>query len=335
MKTALKVNLIFLVIILLVTHCGSEKDPVSFNVEGDNWEVIANIGSGYIKLFFLDEKNGWAVGNNGQIKHTEDGGITWEAQNSGTESGLWSVLFVDDTTGFAAGKNKTLLRTYDGGSNWNPVTIESDATVFQSLHLVGGKNIWFISNSGELFRSSNLGQDWECLHDFNEMGYSYLYFYDNNVGYAMRFLGSEIKRTTDGGKTWLTIPLSFLRWSGDVFFLNDKYGWVSENWGPSSMIHETAAVYMTNNGGISWTQGGMIEGIMIQKIIFLNEWYGWIAANAVEVYYTTDRGKTLNLQYAVTDGGYAADMFLYTVTDGITCCWILSSEGEIIRNVVN
>jgi photosystem II stability/assembly factor-like uncharacterized protein len=66
---------------------------------------------------------GWAVGTNGTIVHTTDGGTTWTGQSnplSGTTIVLRGVEFTDATTGWAVGLGGTILHTIDGGSNWIP-----------------------------------------------------------------------------------------------------------------------------------------------------------------------------------------------------------------------
>ncbi len=46
---------------------------------------------------------------------TEDGGDTWEAQESGIEEDVMRVTFVNEKRGWAAGKNRTLIHFEDGG----------------------------------------------------------------------------------------------------------------------------------------------------------------------------------------------------------------------------
>jgi len=50
-----------------------------------------------------------AVGVNGTILHTEDGGSTWKQQNSGTGEALDGVVFVSPQSGWAVGGNGTIL----------------------------------------------------------------------------------------------------------------------------------------------------------------------------------------------------------------------------------
>lgn len=78
-------------------------------------------------VWFVDRQHGWAVGALGTIWHTEDGGRSWQLQQSGASCGLESVCFVDRNNGWAAGgvshpyshtNSGVVLTTSDGGRRW-------------------------------------------------------------------------------------------------------------------------------------------------------------------------------------------------------------------------
>ncbi len=72
-------------------------------------------------IFFLDDKHGWAVGENGLVLHTSNGGGKWTPQTSGTEETLRSVRFADKYMGWAVGGDVgkgVIVRTNNGGKNW-------------------------------------------------------------------------------------------------------------------------------------------------------------------------------------------------------------------------
>ena len=54
-------------------------------------------------VYFASLTDGWAVGNNGIIIHTTDGGITWNLQESNTAQQIESITFIDKVKGFAVG----------------------------------------------------------------------------------------------------------------------------------------------------------------------------------------------------------------------------------------
>ncbi|MEP6483945.1 MAG: hypothetical protein ABJB01_05805 [Rudaea sp.] len=85
------------------------------------------------------DANVWAVGHEGIIAHSSDGGEHWQIQrkdpmkadaetNEATRdpqqgAPLLSVLFTDAQHGFAVGAYSLALRTDDGGEHWQPMTV--------------------------------------------------------------------------------------------------------------------------------------------------------------------------------------------------------------------
>jgi len=81
----------------------------------------------------------WAVGHDGVIVHSGDGGEHWQIQRSDPwkpgDAGadpikgapLLDVLFTDAKTGFAIGAYCLALRTSDGGEHWNAMTVAAPA----------------------------------------------------------------------------------------------------------------------------------------------------------------------------------------------------------------
>jgi photosystem II stability/assembly factor-like uncharacterized protein len=65
-----------------------------------------------------DGLHAWAVGTEGTILATEDGGSTWTPQASGTTAELRGILFLaDGVHGWVWGEDG-LLATQDGGKTW-------------------------------------------------------------------------------------------------------------------------------------------------------------------------------------------------------------------------
>jgi photosystem II stability/assembly factor-like uncharacterized protein len=64
---------------------------------------------------FLNASTGYAVGDEGVILKTKNGGNNWEMQSSGTNSDLNSIFFIDVNTGYAVGAEGCILKTINGG----------------------------------------------------------------------------------------------------------------------------------------------------------------------------------------------------------------------------
>ncbi len=80
---------------------------------------------------FVDANEGWAVGDEGVIWHSIDGGAHWERQPSGVRGSLRSLHFLNPYTGWVAGREElpggrsagVLLYTDDGGIRWHRVLL--------------------------------------------------------------------------------------------------------------------------------------------------------------------------------------------------------------------
>src|SRR5262249_58426907 len=82
---------------------------------------------------FVDASVGWAVGDEGVIWNTIDGGQHWERQPSGVRGSLRSLHFLDPYVGWVAGREELpeggsagiLLHTRDGGVSWRRVLLNA------------------------------------------------------------------------------------------------------------------------------------------------------------------------------------------------------------------
>lgn len=124
-------------------------------------------------VYFTDEKNGWAVGHDTVVIHTEDGGETWEMQfsNPPAETPLLSVWFENNEHGIAAGSFSFMLETFDGGKTWESrPLLETEPDEFEQPHLNAifwgpdrKTQVLIASEAGHFFRSSDAGKTWEIV----------------------------------------------------------------------------------------------------------------------------------------------------------------------------
>lgn len=98
---------------------------------------------------FVDKKRGWAVGAEGHVFKTADGGRTWSEQNSEVRADLFDVKFLDELEGWAAGEQGTLIHTVDGGRRW--AVVPSGTThALERLCFVGRTRGWVVGFGGTI-----------------------------------------------------------------------------------------------------------------------------------------------------------------------------------------
>ena len=83
-------KILFVIIhFLILTAC------IHSQLNGWFWQHPMPTGNGLNSVYFLDNNNGWAVGNCGTILMTKNGGVNWTEHKSKTTVDLNSVHFLN------------------------------------------------------------------------------------------------------------------------------------------------------------------------------------------------------------------------------------------------
>ena len=260
---------------------------------GNSWESynidIGNLNLGISMIHAFDEQTAWLVAyprganQTGGIFKTDDGGLNWFRQNSAnydTSSSFANVVyFWDENVGFAQGDpingEFELYVTENGGDNWtqvpgnnipNPLGGEYGYT--RQIEVVGN-NVWFTTNKGRIYKSSDKGNNWDVFQSpITDFGSAEVNG-DISFGDAQNGIlidnSVNVYRTENGGETWFEITTS-----GPVYTSGLCY------------IEGTNTVFSTGNGssfsldgGYSWTP---IDNAVHLFVDFLNEELGWSGA---------------------------------------------------------
>jgi photosystem II stability/assembly factor-like uncharacterized protein len=99
-------------------------------------------------VWFASALRGWAVGGEGVILATVDGGLTWRPQSSGVGDDLYDVQFFDEEEGWAVGRGGALLHTTDGGRTWAD-TKRVNTHALERLFTVG-RSAWAVGFGGTI-----------------------------------------------------------------------------------------------------------------------------------------------------------------------------------------
>ena len=133
----------------------AESNGVARTTDGATWSVV-DTGAPVVALTFVDALHGWAVGFDGAIVASTDGGATWQPQTSGTNALLQDVSFVDASHGWAAGvvgsglgAKAILLVTSDGGTTWTTGYAGPTASDFFGIDFVDQQHGWAVSSQFE------------------------------------------------------------------------------------------------------------------------------------------------------------------------------------------
>lgn len=270
---------------------------------GNTWTPgninIGNAGLGISMVHGISSSTAWlaaypnAAGQLGGIWKTTNGGSTWTKQTTATFSNAASftnvVHFWDANEGFCMGDpingEFEIYRTTNGGTNWtlvgganipNPLSGEYGYT--RQLDVVGN-SVWFSTNKGRIFHSTDKGATWAVytspILDFAGANISANFsFASASTGYIVTN-GGAVYKSTNAGSTWIQLATT-----GPVFS-NGLCAIVNTN-----TIFTTGAA--TGGSGSSYSLDGGLTWSLIDNQQHLHcefltpsiGWSGWFNTNA-------------------------------------------------------
>ncbi len=127
---------------------------------GINWtDLFVPISEQFNAIYFANQNSGWAVGIDGIIAKTIDGGSTWFEQKS-THHSLNAVQFVNENTGWIVGFNG-ILKTTNGGSDWGYQNITDK--ILWSVYFINQNTGWATGNPGLIYKTTDSGGPEEII----------------------------------------------------------------------------------------------------------------------------------------------------------------------------
>jgi len=247
---------------------------------------------------FVDEMNGWAVGVKGSILYTNDGGESWEFQESGTELTFLSVFFIDTLNGWIVGSDVNysgayiILNTNDGGNQWTMQDFDSTCCL-RDVFFTDPENGWAVGDHNTIFHTGDAGNTWDL--QLSVSGYWDLwevFFTDQMNGWVTSSNG--LLKTTDGGLNWdEQIEGRF----ESIYFINENEGWASIEgigYGYGKILHTTDAFSSWDTISDTYCMGFGSCGYF--SLFFKDSNNGWL------LHYICGGGCSSDL-YKTTDGG--------------------------------
>jgi photosystem II stability/assembly factor-like uncharacterized protein len=250
------------------------------------------VGVTLTAVHFPDAERGYAVGHDGAVLSTRDGGRQWskvldgiainalmlaDAQRSGEPNSLadieaaqkfgpsrplLAVWFRTAGQGWVVGAYGQALRTQDGGSHWESIAARlpnPDGLHFNSIAPGLDSSLLIAGEGGRVYRSADNGDHWRVF----DTGYSgELYgVLEPMPGHLVAYgFGGRVLRSEDGGAHWQQLPP-----------LGQKalVGGVQKSDGSLLLAARDGAIYRSIDAGRSFTQlqpgrGLEIAGLALQ-----------------------------------------------------------------------
>jgi photosystem II stability/assembly factor-like uncharacterized protein len=177
---------------------------------GRSWlQASVPVSADLVAVVFPSPRHGWAVGHDGVVLHSADGGLTWTSQLSGPASAalgpdrsFLDVWFDDEASGFAVGAFNLVVRTTDGGRTWERWSDRTDNP--RNLHLYAirriGGDLFVAGEQGLVMKLDRVAERFRAL----KTPYQGTFFGITGVpGTVIVFgLRGNAFRSADGGARW-------------------------------------------------------------------------------------------------------------------------------------
>jgi photosystem II stability/assembly factor-like uncharacterized protein len=234
---------------------------------------------------FIDAARGWAVGKNGGILATTNGGASWRPQVAPfTERPpqLQDVAFTDASRGWAVGVQGTVLVTTDGGATWR---VQVAPGAHPDLKAVAFPDPAYGIAVGDKGQTVNYYEyRWARQVSGTTVNLNGVSFVDATHGWAVGVQGT-VRATDDGGRTWKPMDAK----------TNDGLLGVSFSSTRNGAIVSAGEAWTTDDGGGRWSDIGPVGG---RAVDYRNPDNGWTVGNGVP-----ERHSSPNQIFRIWRGG--------------------------------
>lgn len=253
---------------------------------GAEWMITQDIWGDWIQgLVFLNSQLGYAVGYNGALIKTLDGGTSWSVLPTaiGTASRHFNgVHFINANIGYAVGgfptgqTKQTIIRTTNGGADWE-VQRDIDGPWLRDVHFVDANTGVAVGDNGTLLRTTDAGSNWTAIGLTGNVQTRDLHAVHFNSASLGIIVGGEpsndsiqtILRSTDGGAGWSTIMDALGPMLKDVDNASGNILYAVGNRG---------VVIRSDNGGNDWTSVSIAPSVNdtvdLNAVNFINADFG-------------------------------------------------------------
>jgi len=298
--------------------------PTETPVSTTHWEVKNSGTSNNLNgVYFISSLKGWAVGENGTILNTTDGGETWSFQTGASPYNLRDVLFVSGKgwiVGHGISPNGIVFTSSDEGVNWltpGPLAFPTPPYALERAFFLDPNNGWLAGNNGNIYHTVDGGNYWwnQQLNPGITEALSDVYFRSSGKGWATGSTG-RILITVDTGSTWSPVSLTGGSLYG-VWFVDDFNGWT---------VGAGGVVFYSTDGGSTW--GTQTSGVPtnLYSVCFVDSGTGWACGAGGTIINTTDAGAFWQRETS----GVAEDLHDIYFLNASTG-WAVGNNGKILK----
>jgi photosystem II stability/assembly factor-like uncharacterized protein len=278
--------------VLRVVAAGIFAGCVATAAAAQNWpaaEMRQNLFAGC----FLNEREGWTVGDLGRIFHTVDGAKTWQQQGAQTKRPFVGLACVDAAHLWAAGQVGQIAHSVDGGKTWQMQTSGTDRQLLD-IAFANAQRGMAVGDYGTMVRTDDGGATWSKV----------------SIPADIK-LPPEVAETVDPGDILLY----------DITFVDPDHAWVAGEFG---------VILASTDGGQTWhSQNSGVEETLF-GVAFADQQHGWAVGLDATLLSTTDGGISWRKQEIETPKGFSPALYAVAVLGNYG--WAIGDKGYLLSS---
>lgn len=295
----------------------------TWNVFLENFDLIKPTGATHMRGQFLTENIGWVVlqkldmvngvNDSSYLYKTSDGGQNWTLLHVNPPNSVADAtprfsdcFFKDENHGWVFGWG-LLQSTEDGGLTWNNLYLNdtnvSNNRVITDMCMNSSSEL-FVSGWGSwIMKFTGNGSDLTTQHYYNGGPVASDDYYLNGVTFLNSDTGfvasrhSTVKRTFNGGTTWVDLLTGFQHDNNEITIAPDNTIWLASGdyCNNTGCYHSSAILYSTDLGN-TWT--ALVDQDLVNNrflhIVWPSENYGFASTVTGKIHKITKTGAGLD-----------------------------------------
>lgn len=240
-------------------------------------------------ILFIDEKSGYAVGEEGLFLSTTDAGETWEKTIVVPDVSFKSLFRKENGSLFIIGENSAIYAKKENEKDWIKLKVNSKSSL-NGIHFIDNENGVVVGSRGEILRSGDGGQNWIKASTPVETILFDVDFPTNQKGIAVGWKGTLLE-TNDGGYKWQVMAPFTKKYIKAVDFMDSKIG---------IAVCGGGEIYRTSDGGTTWKPVKANVSSPLNDVQFFGDNNCLIVGNKGTILYSDNWGKDWKVVKPIT-----------------------------------
>jgi photosystem II stability/assembly factor-like uncharacterized protein len=239
-------------------------------------------------IAFINTDRGIAVGNQGVLLKTFNGGCAWDVLNMGIGKNLTEVLYLTEEKIIISTNLGTVYISENAGNSWTSYVVKSGFNI-KRMYFVDESNGWAVGyhGNGIVCKTTDGGYTWSQQNIDNEAYLMDVVFTSIQTGFISTVCG-RIFVTSDGGTTWSPVSVG-----------TENDDWYSVDYINSDTIFACGSnfkIAKTYDGGLTWTDTTLsASGLWFEDINMFEDGTGYCVGIGGIACQTSDFGESWEL----------------------------------------